>query len=358
MFSTPKTWAARWYEDYESAVEKIKAGQCSSEAIENLGAAVVDKPKPQLGKRTYAQRRINYLPYLMLVRAHLLCGNIELASRYLEKSRSFGVAPSEELESLERQIETRKTPPTPTPAPTPTVPAVDPEVLNQRYDATMAAISQARDALGDYSGDIEEAKDLIGDRLPGFKEFETRSRARLEAISQEAGKARDHEDLLSLADTLTRATSLTLEIQKSTRDLETIRREHERIVLASRATPSPSPSPEHHPPGETPPPPVREKEIPDALYRAAVAYFSGDYSSVVHHLESINDQESSTRAAEFLLRGAGRFNLAQIEGDQKRKELLALARDDLAQVKALAKGMKPDPELFPPGLVQLFEQAR
>ena len=40
--------AARWYEDYQRAVDLIGDGECSREALQLLGAAVVDKKKPRL----------------------------------------------------------------------------------------------------------------------------------------------------------------------------------------------------------------------------------------------------------------------------------------------------------------------
>jgi len=348
--------AARWYEDYEMALEKIEAGQCSTEAIEALGAAVVDKPKPQLNKKTYAQRRIDYLPYLMLARANLLCGNLKLASQYLSKSTSRGVAPSGELKITATEITKKKKASIAAPSPTP---SVDLKAVSRRYQKATLTLDQAEAALKKLDGKIEAASGIfesIPDNWPSSRDS---AHGEIQTLQGEIAKSRKNNDLLALADSASRAASLTLEIQSLQQEINQEIRTRKAEATAAATPPTPTP-------GTTisQPPPTRiasvEKgpEIPDALYRAAVAFFSGDYSSTVKHLEDFDDKDTRIRAAAFLLRGAGRFNLARIAGQEDGGRLLLLAKQDFARVKTLLPGMKPDPSLFPPELLALFDKAQ
>jgi len=349
--------AARWYEDYETALEKIEAGLCSTEAIEALGAAVVDKPKPQLNKKTYAQRRIDYLPYLMLARANLLCGNLKLASQYLSKSTSLGVAPVEELKITGEEI-ARKGKKTSIPTPSPT-PSVDLEAVSRRYQKAADSLDHAEATLKKLDNALAAASGIL-ESIPGnWPSSQESAHAEIRTLQGKIAESRKNNDLLALADSASRAASLTLEIQNLQQEINNrIRaREAEIMAVATPAMPTPGPPISQPIPTKTP---LAEKEpqIPDSLYRAAVAFFSGDYSSTIKHLENIEGKEARGRAAAFLLRGAGRFNLARIEGKEDGGRLLLLAEQDFAQVKLLVPGMKPDPSLFPPELIALFDKAQ
>ncbi len=96
--------ADRWYEDYETAVAMIGEGTCSSEAIQRLGAALVDHPKAGRTVRTIAVRTLDYLPYLQLARAYLACGAGDLGRRYLELAQQQGAATAEELAALRASL--------------------------------------------------------------------------------------------------------------------------------------------------------------------------------------------------------------------------------------------------------------
>jgi len=340
--------AARWYEDYQNALEKVEAGQCSPEAIENLGAAVVDKPKPQLGKRTYAQRRIDYLPYLTLARAHLLCGNLELARQYLEKSSSFGVAPAKERQALAAAIK-KETRPTPRPTPTP---AIDLQAVQERYEKATRAVDAAEQTAAELETLLNSSRELPADSREHWLQLEQDSVSHISLLRAEIQKLRAAGDLLGLADAATQAAAINLEAEKLGRqirqDIENTRKQPEALQPTQLPTPTPASRPLR--PTSTPASPA----IPDSLYRAAVAYFSGDYPAVLRHLDSIEAEDTRMRAASFLIRGAARFNIAGMSEKKKRQELINLASGDLAQVRLLAPDMKPDPALFPPPFIALF----
>jgi len=348
--------AARWYEDYEMALSRIETGQCSTEAIEALGAAVVDKPKPQLNKKTYAQRRIDYLPYLMLARANLLCGNLELSTQYLLKSTAQGVAPADELKITKAEIARRKQASIPTPSPTP---AVDLKAVARRYEKATQTLDRAEIALKNLDTDLAAASGVL-DFIPDTWHSQRESaRTEIQTLKVDITTSRKHNDLLALADSASKATSLTLEIQALQQEVKNRIRIQKAETMAAATPPTPTPRPViSQPEPKASPTPEAGPQIPDSLYRGAVAFFSGDYSSCVKHLESIDGKEARVRAGAFLLRGAGRFNLARIAGKEDGGRLLILAQDDFAQVKLLAPGMKPDPALFPPELLALFEKTQ
>lgn len=354
--ATLPAFGARWYEDYENAVAKVEDAQCSSEAIESLGAAVVDKPKPQRGKKTYAQRRIDYLPYLFLARAHLLCGNLQLARQYLEKSRSFGVAPLADIDHIESTIKRRESAATPQPTPTE---GIDPRVLQERYDSAETALKNAETALADLGDRISSAGSIPETVSASWRNQQSSLQEEIRSLRQTTEEAHQAEDLLSLADVGTHATSITLKISSLRRDINAeVSRQEERI-LAQQASPTPlAPSP--HPrrtlmPQVSPQPQMgRETELPDKLYRGAAAYFSGDYEGVLTYLQTIDTSDERIMAASLLLRGAGRFNLSRLAAPEEAKELLRLAKADLSRVRALTPEMEADPALFSPPLIKLF----
>ncbi len=348
--------AARWYEDYQNAINQVEAGECSPEAIESLGAAVVDKPKPQIGKRTYAQRRIDYLPYLTLARAHFLCGNIKLARQYLEKSRSYGVAPQTDLERLEAKITAALKVSAPTPTPT-----LDPQALRQRYDKAQRALSEARAANARLKNSLGAAAQILEKPPADWKSEEGSAASRISDLGSEIERAKKGGNLLALADATTRAASITLDLEKLQSRVDQRVEARRKELEEPEPTPTPQPLPTRAPaalqPQPIPTPVDSGPEVPDSLYKATLAFFAGDYPSVLRHLESINAPDSRMRAASFLLRAAARLNSARLAEEEESGKLRTLAAEDLAQVKALAPGLKPDPAYFSPSLIRLFDQS-
>ncbi len=103
LAATPAA-ADRWYEDYQRAVALVETGECSTEAIQLLGAASVARPEAGRKARTYALRNLDYLPYYQLARAFLACDHPALVSRFVESSRTQGAATAEELAAVEKQL--------------------------------------------------------------------------------------------------------------------------------------------------------------------------------------------------------------------------------------------------------------
>lgn len=103
---TVETHAGRWYEDYSDAVTLMESGKCSVEAIQLLGAALVDHPKARKTARTIAVRTIDYLPYLQLAKAYQRCGADRLSRQYLQLSRMHGAAGEEKILTIASGLNT------------------------------------------------------------------------------------------------------------------------------------------------------------------------------------------------------------------------------------------------------------
>jgi len=104
MIFTGTTHAGRWHEDYRDAVALVESGECSVEAIQLLGAALVDRPDAGRMARTIAVRTIDYLPYLQLARAYQHCGADRLSRQYSQLARMHGVATEEEILTVESDL--------------------------------------------------------------------------------------------------------------------------------------------------------------------------------------------------------------------------------------------------------------
>lgn len=104
MIFTCTTHAGRWYEDYRDAVALVEGGECSVEAIQLLGAALVDHPDAERMARTIAVRTIDYLPYLQLAKAYQHCGADRLSRQYLQLSRMHRAAGEEEILTVESKL--------------------------------------------------------------------------------------------------------------------------------------------------------------------------------------------------------------------------------------------------------------
>ncbi|MCD4749321.1 MAG: hypothetical protein K8R59_08100 [Thermoanaerobaculales bacterium] len=347
--------AARWYEDYELAVEQISRGECSPVAIEALGAAVVDKPKPRKEARTYAARRIDYLPYYQLAKAHLLCANLELAQQYIEKSRSFGVSGSYELTVLESridgEIQARVADSTPEP--------VDAEDFLRRFSDAGQRLEKSRTALADVNEAYLRASPLQHQH-PEWAQRRDAAAERIDEAAQNISESEEAMDLLSLADATSAVTEAWHDLQNLKREIES---RHEIWQLA-QITPTPVSSPVLAAVRPTPtvPPAVvsplsepRESIVPAELRRAATAYFAADYQVAVDLLKDAKFGADQVQAAALLLRGAARLALADLGGAEADREMRGLAHADLDSCGRLSLTIRPNPQLFPPSVVLAFE---
>lgn len=354
--------AARWYEDYDVAVEHIEAGRCSTEAIEALGAAVVDKSKPKRSVKTYAQRRIDYLPYYQLARAHLLCGNADLAQQYLERSRTFNIASEEELGPVEERLDALLA----TQSTQPTVPPVDQEALDNRLSAAQQNLEGARGALSSTDHSLAEAAGL-GTENPHWANQRYESARRIDSLAIALIQYHEEGDLLALADAAHSATEVTRSLDDLTNQINRTVEDH-RAALAPKPT-VPVLIPEVRPTATPPPigtqttpasaPTPSAISVPSDLRSAASAYLNGNYASVTTILDQINMGDSKAQAAALLIRAAAHLSLATTEQDGGvTRSHTETARADILASKKLNPEIFPDPAFFPPPVVELFNEVR
>jgi hypothetical protein len=344
--------AARWYEDYENAVALIETGDCSPEAIQLLGAAVTDKPRPRLGARTYAARTVDYLPYYYLARANLVCGNLELAAQYLAESRSRGVADEARLDALRASLDAAATP-----DPTPTSPAavVDPAALARRRQAASESIRDGRQALADVDRELTRARDA-GVEDGNWTDERRLLEQRLSEAEARHQRGAEAESLLALADAATLATQVSGDARQLSRRIRDAARPTPTPLRIAATAPSPTPPPVAEPSDRnrevqpTPTPVVS----PEILVVAANLYFQGDYQAVLSRLESIPLTAARPRAAALLLRAAAGFAQARVSDDDEATALIAAARRDVAACRELDAVVRPAPDLFPPDVVAAF----
>ncbi len=96
--------ALMWHEKYGKAKRLMEGGECQ-EAIRQLDRCIQDEPQPEADKPTGIRfNKVDYFPYLQLAKAHLLCGNEDLARQALAESRERLVAPEVALAEIERQL--------------------------------------------------------------------------------------------------------------------------------------------------------------------------------------------------------------------------------------------------------------
>lgn len=133
----------------------------------------------------------------------------------------------------------------------------------------------------------------------------------------------------------------------------------ERLALAAQ-TPSPPP-PQPSMTAAGPPtaavPTAGPGAAPPLLRQAAGRYLAADYEGVLDLLASASPPEPRAAAAVALLRAASAWALYVEEGGADRARIQA-AQADVLTCRRLAPSLSPDPGLFPPGFVELFQRTR
>ncbi len=364
-------FGARWYEDYATAVANIEAGECSPEAIELLGAAVVDRPRAKRKSLTYGQRRIEYLPYYQLARAHLLCDNAALARQYLAAAEREGVAGEVERSAVASQLAALEEQQAQAKQPT-----FDVEAFAQRTARAEQRIERCEAALGrisDLASDALLAEILTADAALAGRRDEALNR--LQQARDGIAAAREGRDPLALADATGMAVELAGELADFERELARrldIRRQAEQAeqltptpppvaepeptlaVVPTTGTPTPTPTPRIVRPVPTQPSTLL---VPDDLRRAAVRYFDRDYREVATILAEISFASDRERAAAHLLRAAAGFARHRA-GPEGEEDLLAAATADVRQCQHLDPVMQPDGRAFSPAFIEFFESSR
>jgi hypothetical protein len=357
--------AARWYEDYERAVELTKGGQCSREAIQLLGAAVVDKKKPKRNARTIAVKTIDYLPYYQLARAHLACGEAESALHYIEESRKRKVADAAALDDLERRVIELQNSTTAAPGP-----EVDLDELSALAREAQSTITQAitaserinsrrgtdwlagffennRDELAAAEEDLKTAKQSLNDGT----------------LRQDRAAIQNAEAYASRA--LLVFTSLESEAAALEPPEPTARPAVTRPTPRPTATSPPAAAPTRPPAVPTPRPTIgvvasqpetqvaTTPGIPESLSRAAADFAQAGYADVVSGLTPESYSSTRQQAAAHLLRAAAHFALYCLDG-RLDDERLGLAQADVARSLELDSSLFPDPAIFSPEFAELY----
>ena len=368
LLAAASSFADRWYEDYERAVNLIAEDSCSREALQLLGAAVVDKPKPRLGARTIAVKTIDYLPYYQLARAHLACEDADSARYYLGISRERGIAPSDLLDALDRRLTEFESQLT-----EPPVPEFDPEELATLVRDVNSTVRQARisaDQVNRARGDQRFAA-LFNSQASALDRAATDLQLAEEQLA-EGTLRRDRAAIENAAAAATRSLQSYTSFQA---EISAIRQQPPtatpfvavptatatRIPLRP-ATPTPrltGPEPTDVPisPRQNPPPlPTRPSEVAESLRRAAANYLDAEYRLVVRGLNPGEFLTVHERAAAYLLRAASHFALYCL-GGREDEEALGDARRDLQRCRDTDPSLEPDRRLFSPEFVALFQES-
>ncbi|MGD8439547.1 MAG: hypothetical protein PVG53_03355 [Holophagae bacterium] len=357
--------AARWYDDYQRAVELIDGGDCSREAIQLLGAAVVDKPKPRRNARTIAVKTVDYFPYYQLARAHLSCGEVDAARDYIAESRRRGVAPESQLAALEARLAD--------------VGGAEPSRGGEPVD-TEALAGLAADAQATIRQAISASERLKSQRqTPWLADFFAANQSRLDQATSDLGAAqsefsqgtlnRDRAAIESAGRTASRAldtlNQLEQEIGRIAPPQPTAAPTERRAPARPSATPVPSPLPtrpvvvstQRSPTGSASPgAPGRGRRpppVPDSLRQAASEYLTAGYDTVVQDLTPDDYPATEQRAAAYLLRAAAHFAIYCLDGRSDGDRLEQVERD-IAQSTRLAPTLRPDPRFFSPEFIALF----
>jgi len=354
-------FADRWYEDYERAIELIGDGDCSREALQLLGAAVVDKPRPRLNARTIAVRTIDYLPYYQLARAHLACGDADSTRYYLDSSREKGVTPKSLLNELEQQLTELEAQVKPD-----TDPEVDPEELVRRVGTVTETIRQARLLASEVDSRRADLR---------FSQYFQDNSSLLKSASAELRNAEEQLNEGTLNRDLGAIDTASVTAVRAVRAYSNI---SEQLVALERITPtaipvvaqtSPSatsvllrPSPTPSPTAIVPdlmdpsrPPPTRE--VPTSLRLAAAGYLRAEYEDVVTLLDPSEFSGEREQAAAYILRAAAHFAVYCLEG-REDEDRLDTVLQDLAQSREIDASLQLDPRFFSPEFVTLSRSPR
>ncbi len=357
--------AARWYEDYERAVELTKDGQCSREALQLLGAAVVDKKKPKRNARTIAVKTVDYLPYYQLARAHLACGESDSALHYIEESRKRKVADGAALNDLERRaIEFGNS------TSSRSEPAVDLDELSGLAKEAQNTIRQAisaservnsrrgsewlgaffsenNDTLTKAQDDLTEAQEALNDgtlkqdrtAIKNAESFASRALVVFTGLDSEMAALHPPEP-----------TPEPVVVRSTPRPTSTSAPRR----IPTRVTVVPTPRPTSRPSTAGPAASTAgPDDVPASFRKAAANYVTAGYDEVVRELEPSDYPSTGQQAAAYLLRAAAHFAIYCLDG-REDGERLGLVRSDIARSQELDPSLSPDPLIFSPEFVDLY----
>jgi hypothetical protein len=356
--------ADRWYQDYEKAVDLIERGECSRVALQLLGAAVVDKPKPRLNARTIAVKTVDYLPYFQLARAHLACGEVDSARHYIEVSRGRGVASSDRLDALEQLLAEINAP---------TKVEAEPEIDRKELTGLVREATETIRKTISASERVTSKRNI--DWLAGFF---LENQGRLAQATNELTAAqnmlnegtlnRDRTAIINANETAFRALQRFSSLEAEINGLQPSDPTPESTTAtrlpsaAPTRTPSPIPTRLVIAPSPSPTPaPIRSsssgtgsqsREVPESLRRAAADYLTAGYDEVIRELEPSEYTMVDQQAAAYLLRAAAHFAIYCLDGREDEKRLEQI-RWDISLLNDLDPSLRPDPLFFSPEFIEL-----
>ena len=231
-----------------------------------------------------------------------------------------------------------------------TGPAVDATALNAGLQAAEAAINraqQAQNVVADLSSDQDLAKvwrseGALGTEEQRAKDNLTRARGELDAGRKESNLQR-----LQDAATLASGAAKAFEAVGTT---ARARREELRAVVTTPPVPPDPKAPDI----KVPEPPKSSPFVPPApLVAAANLVFKARYQEAAARLDALKYTTGPAAGHTALLRAATQYSLYLI-GGERDQNLLAQARQAVADTRRHTPNLRPDPNAFSPRFVQFF----
>ena len=338
------------YKDaYRRGMEAIDHGNWT-EAARRMNDALSEQPREGEQVKLYGLRFETYLPHYYLGLALFNAGNCEAALAAWNASESQGaVKGTNQYKTLLKnrqacQAKVVKATPSTRPAPGP-----DPAAVSQAIQAAEAEITRADEtgrAVATLATSPELSRSWSADAALGGAEKAGREALDSARAKVEAGRKKPDLALLAEAKDLAARAAQQLE---AVRALASTRRT---AALNSRKSPESLPSPEIRPSASAAP------TAPSAeLVAGAQAYFSGDYQRASDLLARLPATPGRTGAQALLLRGAARYALFLVGGEQD-EALRAAAQGDVQACRRLDPGLVPHREFFSPRFRDFFSATR
>jgi hypothetical protein len=309
--------------------------------------ALAEQPREGEQVKLYGMRFEAYLPHYYLGLALFNAGDCEGALASWNTSETQGaVKGANQYKTLLKnrqacQGKVVKAKPSEKPPPGP-----DPAAVAQAEKAAEAEITRAEEAsraLASLAVTPELSRGWSADAALGGGE-----RAARELLDSARGRVetgRKKPDLALLAEAKDLATRAAQQLE-TVRTLAVTRREAAlRAATLSRKSPESLPSPEVRPSAAS---------APSAeLVAGAQAYFSGDYQRASDLLARLSPAPGRTGAQALLLRGAARYALFLVGGEQD-ESLRAAAQGDVKACHKLDPALEPHRDFFSPRFRDFF----
>jgi hypothetical protein len=340
---------ADYKEAYRRGMQAIDQGKWA-EAAQRMNEALAEQSREGEQVKLYGLRFETYLPHYYLGLALFNAGNCEAALGAWNTSESQGaVKGSNQYKTLLKnrqacQAKVVKASPSAKPAPGP-----DPAAVSQAVQAAEAEIARADEtgrAVAALATSPELSKGWSADTALGGAE--KAGREALDSARAKIDAGRKKPDLALLAEARDLAARAAQQLE-AVRALASTRRT---AALNTKKTPESLPSPEIRPTASAAP------VAPSAeLVAGAQAYFNGDYQRASDLLARLPAATGRTGAQALLLRGAARYALFLVGGEQDQA-LRTAAQGDVEACRRLDPGLVPHRDFFSPRFRDFFSTTR